>query len=106
MSARPGGASRTSNPVLPRQCRPLPGRARLRADLFFKLHFFKFHQLFEEPAHRFVQALLEPVQRGSDPMCQTAGTVRRSSGITATPMISIIASGCHNAVVPIPAMAG
>jgi glycerol uptake facilitator-like aquaporin len=30
----------------------------------------------------------------------------RSSGITATPRISIIASGCQSAVHPIPAMAG
>ena len=36
----------------------------------------------------------------------TRGTTRRDSGITATPRISIIASGCHKAVVPMPAMAG
>ena len=32
--------------------------------------------------------------------------IRRESGITATPRISIIASGCHRPVVPMPAMAG
>jgi hypothetical protein len=34
------------------------------------------------------------------------GTTSLESGITATPSISIIASGCHKAVVPMPAMAG
>ena len=36
----------------------------------------------------------------------TRGTTSREPGITATPRISIIASGCHSAVVPMPAMAG
>jgi hypothetical protein len=35
-----------------------------------------------------------------------SGTTSRESGITATPSISIIASGCQRAVVPMPAMAG
>ncbi len=37
---------------------------------------------------------------------QACGTRSRSSGMTATPRISMSASGCHSAVQPMPAMAG
>ena len=42
----------------------------------------------------------------ADPWRQAWGRRSRSSGMTATPRISIRASGCHRAVQPIPAMAG
>lgn len=48
-----------------------------------------------------------PPRAGTHTALQDAtGHTRRSSGMTATPRISIMASGCHSAVVPMPAIAG
>lgn len=51
-------------------------------------------------------AHLAPGTRHTPAAFPSPGRMSRSSGTTATPRISIIASGCQSAVVPMPAIAG